>query len=80
MKKLPYEQQIKISMAFLIGGMLLTLLFRTALFFKVGIMAYGLMFFINPVLPKKAKVNRYSITSVRLLGAILILIGATGRL
>ena len=80
MKKLSYETQIKVCMVLVFGSMLLSLVLRTGLFFKMGVMAYGLLFFINPVLPKKAKVTKYSTLAVRILGAVLIVIGAAGRL
>ena len=79
MKKWTYEMQLTISFILVILGSILSDIFNFWIYHSIAYVICGLLFIMNPVVPKHLEGVRKAVFWTRIAGIILILIGAFTR-
>ena len=77
--KLTYKAQLIIELFVIILSLILSDVLQHWIYRSIGFVICGLLWIINPVLPKGAEVSKRTILWTRLAGVILILIGIFTR-
>lgn len=80
MKRITFEKQLKISFCILIIGCMLSFIFSTVMFLRVGGIIYGAFFVINPVCPSNFEGNRQVKTYIRLSGIFIALFSVVAHI
>ena len=80
MKRITFKQQLKISFCILLIGCMLSFMFSTVMFLRVGGIIYGAFFVINPVCPSNFEENRQMKTYIRLVGIFIALFSVVVRM
>ena len=75
MKKLSFDKQILLGLAFLALMHICSWVFKQGIFINVGGMVYGLLFIIHPVVPDRAKGIKNIQIWIRLAGLLCVVIG-----
>lgn len=75
MKKLTFEKQIIVGVAFLLLMHICASIFKRGFFINIGWVAYGLAFILHPVYPEKGAGIRHIRLWMRAAGLFCLLVG-----
>ena len=79
MKKWTYEMQLTISFILVILGSILSDIFNFWIYHSIAYVICGLLFIMNPVVPKHLECVRKAVFWTRITGVVLILVGILTR-
>ena len=79
MKKLTFIRQIEIGMILVILGHILADVLKLPVFVNLGWIGYGLLFLLHPVWDSRADDNKHIKLYVRIVGAVIVLLGCMLR-
>lgn len=79
MKKLSFDKQIVLGLAFLALMHICSWIFKQGIFVNIGWIAYGLLFIVHPAVPDQAKSIKNIQRWVRLAGLLCVMIGVFTR-
>ena len=79
MKKLTFYRQINLGLAVHFCCFLLAVLFKIPYLQNIGWIFYGLLFLMHPVFPENVNPGKHGKLWLRIVSAVIIYIGITGR-
>ena len=79
MKKISFDKQIVLGLAFLALMHICSWVFKQGIFINIAWVVYGLSFIIHPVVPDQAKGTKNIQLWVRLAGLLCVVIGVITR-
>ena len=77
--KLSYKNQLTLSCIIVIVFDVLNTVFKNWIFTSIGFGICGLLWVINPAIPKNTEVSKKGLLAIRLVGVLLILKGIFTR-